>query len=54
MYICGLTFGNWDGVNRNYQDCAAVKLDSEGKEVWRWQVGEDLDGQGGFHWHSLQ
>lgn len=39
VVLAGLTTGNWSGENAGVVDFAAVKLDAEGVEVWRWQVG---------------
>lgn len=39
MVLAGSTRGNWSGTNLGGAwDLAAVKLDSEGEELWRWQV----------------
>ena len=40
MYLVGDTFGNWSGVNEGARDFAAVKLDANGSELWRWQVNK--------------
>ena len=37
VVLAGYTYGNWNG-NVGGGDFAAVKLDSEGNELWRWQV----------------
>ena len=34
------TDGDWDGVNVGRDDFAAVKLDANGTEIWRWQVSQ--------------
>lgn len=52
VLLVGHTSGNWTGVNAGSHDFAAVKLDSNGNELWRWQVrflpvivmDEDSDG----------
>lgn len=36
--LAGRTDGNWNGTNDGYFDAAAVKLDADGKVLWRWQV----------------
>lgn len=36
--LAGSTLGDWSGTNAGNIDFAAVKLDSDGAEVWRWQV----------------
>ena len=36
--LAGFTYGNWSGTSAGSSDFAAVKLDSTGTEVWRWQV----------------
>lgn len=38
VILAGSSRGNWSGVNLGEMDFIAVKLDSDGKEVWRWQV----------------
>lgn len=39
VVLAGATAGSWSGANlRGFSDFAAVKLDSGGKELWRWQV----------------
>lgn len=38
VVFVGLTYGAWIGDNAGESDFAAVKLDSEGVEVWRYQV----------------
>ena len=39
VVLAGYTFGNWDDEAKG-GDFAAVKLDSQGTELWRWQVRE--------------
>lgn len=39
MVLAGYTFGDWAAGNAGEEDFAAVKLDSDGVELWRWQVG---------------
>ena len=34
------TNGDWDGDNVGGDDFAAVKLDANGTEIWRWQVSQ--------------
>lgn len=50
VVFAGFTKGDWIGVNANedFEDFAAVKLDSEGDEVWRYQV------RGEAPWFVLQ
>lgn len=36
--LAGYTKGAWAGSNDGSYDVAAVKLDANGIEVWRWQV----------------
>lgn len=38
LLLVGSTTGDWDGVSAGEDDFAAVKLDSESDEDWRWQV----------------
>ena len=41
VVLAGYSYGNWSGASagdtRN-ADFVAVKLDVDGKELWRWQV----------------
>lgn len=38
--ICvGYTYGSWDGPLSGERDFAAFRLDGDGKEIWRYQVG---------------
>lgn len=40
IFVCaGRTYGSWDGTDLAPQDMAAIKLDAEGNELWRYQVG---------------
>ncbi|CAN0213505.1 unnamed protein product [Ascophyllum nodosum] len=39
VVLAGFTYGNWSGTSAGFSDFAAVKLDSTGTEVWRWQEG---------------
>lgn len=39
VVAAGYTAGIWSGTNAGDEDFAAVKLDKDGNEVWRWQVG---------------
>lgn len=38
MVLAGSSKGVWNGINYGGQDFAAVKIDSDGTEIWRWQV----------------
>ena len=41
VVLAGHTYGNWtDGAHGGEEDAdfAAVKLDVDGNELWRWQV----------------
>lgn len=38
VIIAGGSRGDWGGPNAGSGDFAAVKLDENGDEVWRWQV----------------
>lgn len=38
--LAGKTSGNWSGTNAGEFDQAAVMVDSDGNEVWRWQASE--------------
>lgn len=45
VVMAGYTSGDWDGeVHAGGDDFAAVKLDADGNEVWRWQVGSHPTG----------
>ncbi len=38
--ICvGYTYGSWDGLLNGERDFAAFRLDGNGEEIWRYQVG---------------
>lgn len=36
--LAGFSRGAWDGFISGSQDFAAVKIDSDGSELWKWQV----------------
>lgn len=36
--VVGYTFGGWSGTNAGESDLAAMMLDTDGTEVWRYQV----------------
>ncbi len=38
VVLVGATTGAWDGVMTGISDFAAVALDEDGLELWRWQV----------------
>lgn len=38
MVLVGYTYGAWDGVNAGETDLAALRLDTNGTEIWRYQV----------------
>lgn len=38
VVLAGQTSGDFDGVISAAVEFAAVKLDADGAEVWRWQV----------------
>lgn len=38
VLLAGSTTGNWDGDNHGMKDFAAVKVNSDSNEGWRWQV----------------
>lgn len=40
--LAGSTDGDWGTVSSGGHDFAAVKLDADGNELWRWQVREDF------------
>lgn len=43
--LAGRTDGDWGAVNSGGHDFAAVMLDADGIELWRWQVrGSPLEG----------
>lgn len=37
--VAGYTSGAFDGVSAGSYDFIAIKLDTYGHELWRWQVG---------------
>lgn len=41
IVLSGYTEGDWNGLNAGEADFSAVKLDSNGAELWRWQVRLD-------------
>lgn len=40
VVLGGRADGDWNGTTAGMDDFVAVKLDAEGQEIWRWQVGE--------------
>ena len=38
VILAGSSSGNWSGVTLGEMDFIAIKLDSDGNEMWRWQV----------------
>lgn len=53
--LAGETYGNWGGDNAGAADFAAVKLDSDGVEVWRYQVRWDGGGAvSGCGWWAIE
>lgn len=38
IVLAGTTSGEWDGELAGILDFAAVALDEDGVELWRWQV----------------
>ncbi|CAM9931836.1 unnamed protein product, partial [Ascophyllum nodosum] len=42
VVVAGYTAGSWACANLGEVDFAAVKLDKDGKELWRWQEGTPL------------
>ena len=38
VVLAGYTSGSWSGITVGQADAAAVKLDANGNELWRWQV----------------
>lgn len=38
IVLAGNSFGDWNGTNAGEEDFIAVKIDTDGKELWRWQV----------------
>lgn len=39
VFMAGSTDGSFSGSNAGFNDFAVVKLDINGTELWRWQVG---------------
>ncbi|CAM9975026.1 unnamed protein product, partial [Scytosiphon promiscuus] len=39
VVVVGYTYGDWDGVNAGGADFAALRLDANGTEIWRYQDG---------------
>lgn len=38
VVLAGYSSGNWNGFAPGQADWAAIKLDADGNELWRWQV----------------
>lgn len=38
VLLVGYTWGDWNNLNAGQEDFAAVILDVDGVELWRWQV----------------
>lgn len=38
IVLAGYTTGDWDGAAAGITDFAAVAVDEDGEELWRWQV----------------
>ena len=38
IVLAGYSCGNWSGISVGRADFAAVRLDADGNELWRWQV----------------
>lgn len=38
IVLAGYTSGAWADTNKGPNDFAAIKLDSDGNEIWKWQV----------------
>ena len=36
--LAGSTRGDWNATNMGESDCAACKLNADGKLLWKWQV----------------
>lgn len=36
--LTGYSEGSWNGANKGAADFVALKIDSDGKEIWKWQV----------------
>lgn len=49
IVLAGHTLGDWDGVNEGGEgDFIAVKIDTDGRELWRWQVCERTEDRFSF------
>lgn len=44
IVLAGHTYDHWNGTDIGFRDFAAVKLDLDGQEMWRWQVGLHFPG----------
>lgn len=53
VFLAGHTTGNWSGLNAGEPDFAACKLDTDGKEIWRWQVNVRRHKQTTLLWGAL-
>lgn len=40
VVLAGYSSGNWSGIAPGRAEVAAVKLDANANELWRWQVFE--------------
>lgn len=40
FFIADFTYGSWGATNVGRSDFCALKIDSEGEELWVWQVGK--------------
>lgn len=38
VVLAGESAGSWNGLKKGSLDFIAIKIDSEGEEMWRWQV----------------
>lgn len=38
VFLSGFTEGDWKGIHKGLEYFAAVKLDIDGQEEWRYQV----------------
>lgn len=45
IVLAGTTHGSWGSNNAGTSDFAAVKLNSTGQEVWRWQASPSCGGR---------
>lgn len=43
VVLAGYSSGNWSGILVGRADFAAVRLDADGNELWRWQVFQPND-----------